>query len=258
MRRVLFIALIIVFVVSSCRGGGETPQSEDIDYYNGAIQWSENPSHIIFQADLDNPTQADERGMIPQCTLYGDGRAVWTVNADDPLNSVLFGPVDVPRIRVFVNLLVLADIYNRTQLGDLQNPRPTFVETIRLNVNDSEHISDLYGGWTDIEYYDVLERCQTLSPRPQVYRPDALWLYVEETEYDSSMASILWEADITGVDLGVIAESGQPRWIEGRVVHLLWAYYLRSPDNMQYSQNDRNFTIGIEIPNVTRNSPPAP
>lgn len=267
MRRLTFILLIIGLLVSGCRGGQETPQTDDgdIDYYNGAITWSNDPSHIIFQADIVSPLIVDEEEpaplsvpIFPLCTIYGDGRVVWTVQADDPLNSVLVGPVDEQRIRVFVNLLVLEDIYNQMQLGDLQVPIPRNIETLRLNVNDLEHTADLYGGLTDSYYYEVVERCKNISPRPQIYRPDALWLHVQEQPYDPNMPSILWEAQVTGVDLATIADSGQPSWIEGRVVHLLWAYQLRANHQLQYAQGERNFVVTLDIPNVTRPFNPAP
>ncbi len=266
MRRLLFIIVLITLIMSGCRG--ETPEAppvDDSDFYNMVIQWSDSASHIIFQADRINyrADQADfdnrvNRAAIPACTIYGDGRVVWTVQSDDPLNSVLIGPVDPPRIRSFVNHLVLQDIYNYIQLGDLESERPSGVETLRLNVNDVEHNVDIYGGMTAPFYYDTLERCQLLSPRPQIYRPDAVWLYVQEQPYDSSAPSIIWEPAVTGVDLAAIADGGEPRWIEGRVVHLLWAYRLRSSERLQYSQDERNFVVILEIPDITRQSRPKP
>jgi hypothetical protein len=266
MRRLLLIFLMITFIVSSCRGEVAPPsQVDDSDMDNSVIQWSDYPSHIVFQADTvsyavneDELNSRIQRTTIPPCTIYGDGRVIWTVQSDDPLNSVLVGPVDPPRIRSFVNYLVLADIYNKIQLGDLESERPPFVETLRLNVNDVEHNADIFGGLTADFYYEALERCQNLSPRPQIYRPDAIWLYVQEQPYDSSAPSIIWETAVTGVDLASIADSGEPRWIEGRVVHLLWAYRLRSSESLQYSQDGRNFLVLMEIPNVTRASPPIP
>lgn len=260
MRRLSFIFLLIALIVSRCQGEQDTIQNDATNDQNSVIQWPEQSSHVIFQADeiniISEDTTSQARDIaIPACTIYGDGRVIWKVSADDPLNSVLIGPVDPPRIRAFVNALVLDDIYNKTQLA----PDGAFnVQTLRLFVNDVDHRADAYGSWTNEFYQDILEQCKTLSPRPQIYRPDALWLYVYEQEYDPNISSILWEAEVTGVDLAAIADQGQPSWIEGRVVHLIWAYQMRASNHLQYSQGDRNFMIAIEIPNVTRTSPPAP
>ncbi len=262
---VLLALWILSLVLAACGGGGQTPNVQDAPVRlpsDEVIRWDTSPSHIIFRADITSANDSEDffaRTEIPQCTVYGDGRVVWTTRADNPLDSVLTGPVDEPRIRSLVSYLTFEGIYTYGTLADVQTSVVSpIVQTLYLNVNDIDHTSDLYGGWDETFYDNVLEICRTLSPRPQIYRPPALWVRVMEQDYKVNAPSIIWDPAVTGIDLAEIADSGEPRWLDGRVVQLFWAYRMRSPLDLQYAQNGRTFVVALEVPNLTRFSPPAP
>jgi hypothetical protein len=269
MARVLsfvVVAWMLILILAACGGGGTStppsPQDAHVLPDGEVIRWDTSPSHIIFRADITSQNDSEDffaRTAFPACTIYGDSRVVWTTESENPLDSVLVGPVDEARIRSLVSYLTYEGIYDAITLADLQPQTISpIVQTLMLNVNGLDHISDLYGGWNEAFYERALEMCRTLSPRPQIFRPQALWIRVMEQEYQTNNPSILWDATVTGIDLAAVADSGQPRWIEGRVVQLFWAYRMRSPMNLQYVQDGQTFVVALEIPNVTRFSPPAP
>ncbi|MFW5748435.1 MAG: hypothetical protein ACOCYT_02345 [Chloroflexota bacterium] len=263
----LFALFLLVSLLTACGGGDNTDGESDVESVSdpaAVIQWDRNPSNIIFRADIAS-ADAEEgffaRSEIPLCTIYGDGRVIWlSESAADPIDSVLTGPVDDQRIRFFVeNVTFYRDIYSYGAEADLQmSETPPIVETLYINVNDVEHVTDMFSGWDDQYFESIVTECQTLSPRPQIYRPDGAWIRVREESYNPNQPSVLWDADVTGMDLAEIAASGEPIWVTGRLARLFWSYRTRAPLDLQYSQGAGNFVVAMEIPNLTRFSPPAP
>ncbi|TVR24900.1 MAG: hypothetical protein EA396_00435 [Anaerolineaceae bacterium] len=270
-KRLMFLWLAVVFGLVACGDdggagdGGVNPVEADPLAFNPAdmvIQWPETTDHILFRADVTHRNAEDDffaRTGIPPCTIYGDGRVVWTTDAQNPIDSVLVGPVDEPRIRGFISNLTLREIYRFDAQADIRAGEDVpVVETLVLDVNDVRHVTDIYGGWNRPFFNEIVTQCRNLSPRPQIFRPTALWLRVQEQDYNYNAPAIIWDAAVTGINLAAIADSGQPAWIEGRAVDLLWAYRMRSPLDLQYTQGQRTFVITVEIPGITRFSPPAP
>lgn len=267
MKRIVFVLAILAMVLAACGGGGDDDSSTDGGNAGSdlseVIQWDRSPTNVVFRSDVVAPGSEDDlfaRAEIPPCSIYGDNRVVWTVESEDPLDSVLFGPIDDPRMRAFIDTqTVFREIYTYTEEAALQlDPELPAYEQLFINVNDLEHRTDIYSNWPPDYYEEITEECRTLSPRPQIYRPSGAWLRVEERPYNTNAPSIIWDPEVTGVNLAEIATSGEPIWIEGDQLNLLWTYRLRGSFDLQYGQQEGNYVVGLEIPGVTRHSPPAP
>jgi hypothetical protein len=262
-----WLMLMLIVLLAACGGGDEDTPEVNVQTTGGdnlddnlaeVIQWDTDPETIVFRAELSVPDSDQDRFMrsqIPLCTIYGDGRVVWPTVAEDPSNNVLFGPVDDVRIRRFIdNITVLYRIFTFTEEAPFQD-FGEIPEAYRLivSVNGQTHVADDYGGLDEQIFEDILERCQMLSPRPQIFLPDGLWVRAEAQEYDNNAPSVVWDSEVTGIDLREIATSGEAQWASGRIARILWNYRQRSasPD-LQYSQDGGIYTVTLEIPRVTR------
>ncbi|MDX2077118.1 MAG: hypothetical protein SFZ02_11850 [bacterium] len=230
---------------------------------NMVIQWERDPSYIVFRADVSPDPNTDPfflGGEVPFCTIYGDGTVVWSQETGSGGVKVLFGPLDDERIRRFVEwLTIYKEIYRyETELDIQMNSVTPVVETLYLNVNGIAHNSDAFGGWPTNYFAEILTACQELTPQPQEYEPQGAWLSVREAPFNNNANSVLWEPTVTGLDLKAVADSGQPQWITGQGLRLLWIYLQRSTPDLQFGQLDGNFVVILQIPNITRLHPAPP
>ncbi|GAB4326782.1 MAG: hypothetical protein Kow00117_13980 [Phototrophicales bacterium] len=256
------VILTIVCVLAACGGGGNE-NDNTVGEDGEIIVWDRDPSAVIFRADVTggNTDPFFVKGEIPLCTIYGGGTVVWTTDAGDPTAEVLFGPVDDARIRRFIeNQTVFREIYTYDAQADVmalgQNP---VVETLTITVNGLTHTTDAFAEWPPNYFEEIVAECQTLSPRPQIYQPvDGAWVLAERREYDNNSPSILWDPIATGLDLGTVADSGQPVWVSGALARALWAQLRRTSPDLQFGQESGNYVIVLQIPNITRESLPAP
>ena len=262
-----WLTVILIVILAAC-GGGDDDDTPEVDGGDGGvvtddtladvIQWDEDPDHIVFRAEFSVPdSELDRyrRAEVPLCTIYGDGRVVWTVDAEDPAENVIFGPVDPLRIRRFIDdITVLYRIFTFSEEAPFQSfsEIPDAYRLI-IGVNGETHVADDYGGVNEQNFMDILERCRSLSPRPQIFLPDGVWVWAEATTYDNSEGSVLWDEEVTGVDLGEISMSGEAQWVTGRVARILWNFRQRSESTgLQYAQDSNAYTVTLEIPQITR------
>jgi len=265
--RLCFFIITLSFLAACQSIGGDagTPSAPDAPVQpNAVIQWERDPSYVVFRADVSaDPNNVDNfllAGEVPFCTVYGDGTAVWTQETGSGSVRVLFGPLDDERIRRFVEWLTLyKEIYTHGAELDLQMSSITPVaETLYIHVNGLEHTTDAFGGWPTDYFSEILTACRELSPQPQEYVPEGAWLSVREMSFNNSADSVLWEPSVTGIDLKLIANSGEPQWVTGRGLQLLWTYLQRSSPDLQFGQLDGNFIVTLQIPNITRSYPIVP
>ena len=66
------------------------------------------------------------------------------------------------------------------------------------------------------------------------------------------------ETALTGLDLDALATSGERQWVTGQVLRVLWFWIHNSPPTLQFAQSSGAFRVALEIPSVTRDSPPPP
>jgi hypothetical protein len=260
MRRLTWI--LIALMLASCQvlGGGGEPATNNDD--GAVIQWDRNPSTVVFRAGVTGGAASEEfiaRGEIPICTIYGDGRVVWT--ADGSYGDVLFDRLDDETIRRFIEYLVIQQqIYTYGAEADIQPFTDTepVVEQLTLYVNGVTHITDAYGGWDFNYFLEIVDYCRSMRRTPTIFEPTGAWLTVIEVDYRGNLPFVGWDAQASGLDLAALAASGESRWITGRNVRALWAYLKRTSPDLQFGQGEGTYQIVLQIPNVTRDSPPAP
>ena len=267
MKRIISL-MGILLLVSACQalgggGGGDNSQSSETNQSSGGvIQWDKDPLNVVFRADItggDNQDAFFTKNEIPPCTVYGDGRVVWT---STDTTDILFDFLSDQEVVNFVsNLTIQQRFYTYQARRDVQLPEniEPVVETLTLNVNDLVHQSDSYSAWPPNYFSTILELCQNLSDSPTIFLPEEAWISIEVTEYDSTAPTIYWEPDASGLSIREVANAEDSRmWIEGQNVGIIWNVFRTDPPDTQFNEDGFDYFVALEIPGVTRDAPPAP
>jgi hypothetical protein len=262
-----FWALIVLLLaLSACQTNAEGNASSSL-VDNNAIQWDRSPSTVVFRADITGGNEENSfarRNEVPPCTIYGDNRVVWLNHVGTYETQVLWDQVSDQAIRDFVTHLTISErFYEYEAQADVQPASAVspVIETLTLFVSGQQHQSDAYSGWEGDYYTRILSKCQTLSAAPILFEPSAAWVSAEAIppeQSDTSAFNIPWDAQASGLSLAELAASGERRWITDRNVRVLWNLIRNSVSNLRFTEGDGQFRVALEVPGVTRESPPAP
>ena len=264
--RLLFLFLLIGGL-AACKGDDNKnlviPGGGDTSYHpSTTIDWDHSPYTIVFRAEVLGGEDADafyRRNDVPYCTIYGDGRLVWTTETGAGF-QVLYDQISDQQIVIFVDYLITQRlIYNYTAEANLDfSAVAPVVEVLTLNVNNTPFQTDAFGGWDYAYFEDILANCQALGQQPTIFEATEGWLSAQAVTYDAGIAYNLWSVDRTGIDLGVLASTGERRWITGDLARAVWLWLYRSGPNLQFGQGDAVYNIALEAPGVTHVAPPPP
>jgi hypothetical protein len=263
MRLLSLIALLLALASCQVLGGDDDEDGGGGD--NGGqsslVQWDRNPNTIVFRADVVGGEDAFyRRNEVPDCTIYGDNHIVWRNTLADNSIQILYDILPDAVIARFITDLVGFGIYGYEAGADLlvpSNPAPV-IETLRVNVNGIDHRTDAFGGWDYTYYEQIVNLCRNLSQTPVIYEPSAGWVSALEVPYDTNRVQIYWDAGASGLDIAALAASGQPQWITGDNLRILWNIVVNNLPGVQLGQGELNYFIALQVPNVMRDAPPAP
>ncbi|MBZ0275677.1 MAG: hypothetical protein K8I60_06015 [Anaerolineae bacterium] len=260
MRPVIALWSVLVFILAAC--GGQ--QADSGPAYTDPIEWDHRADAIVFRADVEGGDTArnfTSLSEIPLCTIYGDNRVVWTNDLGAFTTQVLWDKLTDDQMRVFISQLTInAEFFKYEARANLEPPsaETPVVETLMLRVNGVERKSDSFSGWEPNYYENVLGMCAGVSRAPVLYAPDGAWVSAQTVPYDINAPLVMWDGNAAGLKLIDLAGIGQPTWISGGVLPYLWQVLHSSPPNLQFNENEVYYNIALQIPNVTRTSPPAP
>lgn len=256
---------------SSTGDGGEPNTVNPVDTSNtsrpelvGEITWDRNPATVVFRAEVAGGTIDQEflsRNEVPLCTIYGDNRVVWTTTTVRNDDGVVFDFLPDETIRLFVQRITTTpnSIFDYQSGVDLLVPgevEPIY-ERLTLFVNDLLHQTDAFGGWEYSYFRNMLDDCRNLSTTPVAFLPEEAWLSAQKVTYDPGLPSIIWDGDAAGLKLADLA-AGDRRWLSGRVVAVLWDRIRSGGPDVQFIDGEETFVVAVEVPNITRSSPPRP
>ncbi|MEZ4669194.1 MAG: hypothetical protein R3E39_14905 [Anaerolineae bacterium] len=261
MKRLLIGITILTLGLAAC--GGDNSSTVPVINDANPIQWDRSPATVVFRADVTGGSTDPflARSEVPACTIYGDNHAVWVNELGVNNVQVLEDRLSDDQIRAFVTELAInKEFYKYTANGDTQpigDVKPV-VETLTLFVNGVNHVTDAFGGW-DYDYYQrIRDDCQQVSESPVLYVPAAGWVSAREVPYDSHTPGIPWNAANNGLSLSELAASGERKWITDRNVAVIWDTLRSSPATIQFFEDNKQYQVALEVPNVTRDAPPAP
>jgi hypothetical protein len=266
MPRILAL-IALLLTLSACQTNAAGGDANNLVVDDNAIQWDRSPSTVVFRAEVTGGSSEGSfatRNQVPPCTVYGDNRVVWLNQIGSYETQVLFDQVPDQTIRDFVTALTISErFFDYTAQADLQ-PATTIspvIETLTLFVSGQERQSDSFSGWDGDYYARILAKCQTISTTPVLFEPTAAWISAEAIpadQTDSSAINIPWDAAANGLSFAEVAESGERRWITDRNVAVIWNLIRNSNYNLRFTESETQYYVALEVPNVTRNAPPAP
>lgn len=223
------------------------------------INWERSPLAVVFRAEVatTDTTLFEHRSDIAECTVYGDNRVVYTAPSGVG-TGVNWQVVSDEAIRLLVEDLMLNyQIYNQSAGIDAIPPeqRPSQTETLVLVVNGQAHRADAHGGWPDDYFGRVMERCRAVADAPAELLPAEAYVSVEVVPYDDNRPTIAWDVG-RGVDLASL--TSERTWLSGPGMQALWTAQRESGTDVQFQQDDAVYRVAVEVPGVTRYSPPPP
>lgn len=272
MRRFTLLVLLIAAMIAltACGGGEESPDpandggGDTTTDTQSVVQWPRDPQHIVFRAEIIGGDGSDalyDLNTVPPCTIYGDGRIVWTVPNQSGFEDVRFDFLPDEVIIDFVNFLVVTNrfytydaVFERTVPTSAQ---PVY-EKMTLDVNGTEHATDGFAEWPNGYYQDIVERCGNIAPTPRVFEPEGAWLTTQQVPYDPQLLIEYWEPEAAGLNLAEASSPDSRLWIEGQNVLILWTVLRTSPPNILFNQDRNYYQISLQVPGVTINAPLAP
>jgi len=196
---------------------------------------------------------------IPLCTIYGDGRVVWVSGEN---NEVLFDILTPAEITDFVTYLTVEERFFTFRAGlDSLLPSPEFpiTDVMMLQVNDVSHRTDSFGDWTEDYFERILEVCTTIGDQPRRFQPSEGWFSVEIVSYNSSLPSVPWYVEASGLDLEEVAEMpASSIWLENQLVVPIWTTIQENGGVLQFNQDGVEFLGVLRVPGVTVDAPPPP
>jgi hypothetical protein len=264
MQRILGL-VILLWLLAACDGGAATNSGAFAD--NSIIRWEREPGTVVFRAEVVGGSSAGTflaRNRIPLCTIYGDNRIVWLNDLGDFNVQVLWDQPSDQQIQDFIAFMTISQlVFNYDAGADLQMPGEVqpVVEVITVNVNEREHVTDSFSSvsWPLDYFQKVVEFCGQVSRSPVLFEPTGAWLTLEQVEYDSTRPLQVWNSETTGVNFAEIAAGGEPAWLTGQPLRILWNIARTSPPQTLYIDADGNsFNLVLEVPGVHPTSPPAP
>lgn len=230
------------------------------------ISWQRDAAAIVFRADRvsDIPASLEFAAGIPDCTVYGDNRVVW-INTLGPFETqVLYDRVSDERILEFVQAMTVSgrlytfqvptpDPANPGEAGDVAEE----LETLTMAISGLVHETDARSGWGADYYEQALNVCKTLSATPVLFEPiEGAWLTAIPDPAASPSMSVTWDAAALGVALADAVSA--PRWVTTVPAVTLWRHLRTQPDSFTLDDGGVLYRIVLQVPGITRSSPPAP
>ncbi len=261
------LGCVLVSLIAACTASpAPTPivDMSSVAVANSVIQWARSPEVIVFRADVvGGARQNTFEGQrdVAWCTVYGDNRVVWVNELGAFATEVLYDRVSDDVIGNFIAYLTINErIYTYEALAPTVSPgvESPVIETVYINVNGIEHRGDGFSGWDREWFARVLRACKNLSQSPVLFEPQNGWLSARESTYNADTSFRTWDPAATGVDLAQVASSGEPVWISGAGVREVWNAQNQLPSQFVMQQGDRYFQVALQVPGISRVSPPAP
>jgi hypothetical protein len=208
------------------------------------------------RANQESPAFA--LNSIPPCTLWGDGRVVWTTLGSDSLQQVLEGRVDEAAMRAFIEDIINRGFYNwEDEVVPPNTPNPV-VQSISVSLYREVRTIRRFSDWPLNGYERILESCQTLSDQPVKVLPDAGWISAYEIPRDPMAPNWFWPPDAP-FTLAELADQGTSKWLQGELAKNVWLSAREDRGDIQVlERGGRAYQVAIVVPGYSRDAAAPP
>lgn len=254
-RRLALGVLVFSILLVACSNEKDTPPDNQ---QLGPLAWDTNANVIIVRVDesITDAPAAQLAREIPACTVWGDGRAVWTNTLEDG-NEVREGRLNVEEMRQMIQDVVFTGFYDWESdflIPELISP---IIRSITLNLYQESRTVTRYSEWPVDGYNRILEFCKNASGTPAIYEPSGGWLSAYPIPRQDTAHYWRW-FESAGFSLSEIAEGGQPRWITGELLRWVWQHTILARSASLPLEGDQAYDLALRIPAITRDAPPPP
>jgi hypothetical protein len=264
MRKITLVAILLIMLLAGCQTGEPSPEPTrpfvDVD-------WNKAPEAVIVRVDdvVYQPESRVHLSEIPLCTVYGDGRVIWLSTSEQVNNQALEGTISEEEMLAFINFVIEQGFYS--WITDQEDPMiPTDFDPripyVEMNlIQDQRRTHPDTGQQSDVAvseegYEAIIQRCMNLIADPVLVWPRGGWLHVYPANEAYNPARALWRGG-ESVRLADAAASGGPVWIEGDLARDVWNT-IHDSGNFVYIEDARPYFVAMQVPGVTRDSPPPP
>lgn len=262
MRRTLLLGLLVFLVgtLVACNGDDSSDSNGEGGGQIGLFDWDRDANAVVVRLD-SVPTYESSAFLlnsVPPCTLWGDGRLVWSVSDSSGGEQILEARLaDDAAIRSFLESIIARGFYDWEDelLPPANDP---VVETVTVSLYSETRTVRRYSVWPQNSFARILEDCRNLSATPVLVMPDAGWISAYEVPEDPAAPIWLWPSDAP-FTLSELARNGEARWLEGPLATRVWQSIREDPGNTQIiERNGDTFQVAIVVPGFSRDSVPAP
>ncbi len=257
MRRVW--VLLVLAALTAC--GGNASEDGQGSGRLGLFDWKRDPQTIIVRLDSrpleDSP--AFLLNSIPPCTLWGDGRVVWSTADQYGVEEILEGRASDAAIRAFLEDIIARGFYDWEDELVFPSDGTPVLESITVSLYDEVHTVRRYSYWPQNSFALILEKCQHLSEVPVRVLPTAGWVSAYRVPRDPAAPTWLWPSNAP-FTLAELADSQQERWLEGALATEIWLNAREGRGDVQAIERSGDaFQVAIVVPGYSRDAvaPPA-
>ncbi len=260
-RSFLLVVLVVIALALAACGNSDTSSDENDEAGRlGLFEWDHDPDAIVVRLD-SRPNQESPAFLlnsIPPCTVWGDGRVVWTTSSAPGMEEVLEARIDDAALRAFVEDIISRGFYDwEDELMPPTADNP-IVETITVALYDEVQTVRRFTLWPQKAFTRILEQCQTLSSQPVRVMPTAGWISAYEVPPDPMAPSWDWPPNAP-FTLSELAENGEARWLEGDLATYTWQSARQERGDIQvWERGGRAFQVAITVPGYSRDAAPPP
>lgn len=256
MRRALWGIVLLALVLAACGADGGTDNTAETGQGElGLFDWNRDPDSIIVRLD-SRPTQENPAYLlnsIPPCTLWGDGRLVWSTYDQYGAEELLEARItDDSVIRAFLEDIIERGFYDwEDEIIPPGEDNPV-IETITVSLYGEVRTVKRFSFWPQNAYLEILKQCQQLSDTPVRVLPDAGWVSAYQVPRDTSAPSWLWPPNAP-FTLQELAENGEERWLEGPLATEVWRSARERVGDIQVIERNGNaYEVAIVVPGYSR------
>ncbi len=256
MRR-LWLLLALAVLLAACGDDGKDGDGSQL----GLFDWDRAPDTIVVRLD-SRPIEESPAFLlnsIPPCTLWGDGRVVWSTLTEYGAEDILEARVaDDAVMRDFLEDIIARGFYDwEDELIPPGEDNPV-IESITVSLYDEVHTVRRYSSWPQNSYNHILERCGQLSSTPVRVLPAAGWVSAYQVARDPSAPAWLWPPDAP-FTLRDLAASQEERWLEHPLVSEIWlSARERRGDTQVIERTGEAYQVAIVVPGYSRDAVAAP
>ncbi len=251
-----------VLLLSACSGAPAPEQTAPPQPQGEVIGWDRSPNTLVMRLDriILNETPRERLNRLPSCTLYGDGRLIWVDAVPPSGEEVSETYLDEVTMRGFLEYIIRdLNFYELPDLAAQEFPpsEDAAQESLTLNVSRGLRTIRSYRSWANDAYVAILTRCRTINPQRALFVPFGAWITVYEDVRNPALPEVGWSL-AAPFRLSEAAASGEARWITGVALTQLWNYERQTLGRIQWLENDVAYRVAIQVPNISRDAPPAP